>query len=240
MPQPFRPSTKPHMVGSMSTKLETRWPCRQICDTFDHGFRDLVLDWTLANEGRFEPARVTDRYNAQTGGAVDTTRRNALVTWDFGDIVEPITAAFRSKLEEIASEFGYRDVSEELELEISAYGDGAHFYPHLDIPTGSIEANAEGLEHQGRTLSLVYYFHRRPKGFAGGELSFVLPEAFPGGRNEVEFEPIDNSLAAFPSWLVHQVKPVSCPSGRFEDYRFAINCWLYRGESRSGPSGAGR
>jgi Rps23 Pro-64 3,4-dihydroxylase Tpa1-like proline 4-hydroxylase len=27
---------------------------------------------------------------------------------------------------------------------------------------------------------------------------------------------------------MHEVRPVACPSGRFEDHRFAVNCWLCR------------
>jgi SM-20-related protein len=35
----------------------------------------------------------------------------------------------------------------------------------------------------------------------------------------------------FPSWVLHEVRPVSCPSKRFVDSRFAINCWLWRRKS---------
>ena len=44
----------------------------------------------------------------------------------------------------------------------------------------------------------------------------------------VDIELTNDSLVFFPSWLTHEVLPVTCPSGRFEDSRFAINCWVRR------------
>ena len=73
-------------------------------------------------------------------------------------------------------------------------------------------------------ISAVYYFHNIPKGFSGGNLRlfrFGSEEADDG----VAIEPIDNSLVEFPSWVRHQVERVSCPSGDFADYRYALNCW---------------
>jgi Rps23 Pro-64 3,4-dihydroxylase Tpa1-like proline 4-hydroxylase len=42
-----------------------------------------------------------------------------------------------------------------------------------------------------------------------------------------DVEPLHNSLVVFPAWLPHEVLKVSCPSGRFADSRFAINCWFH-------------
>jgi Rps23 Pro-64 3,4-dihydroxylase Tpa1-like proline 4-hydroxylase len=44
----------------------------------------------------------------------------------------------------------------------------------------------------------------------------------------VDIEPTNDTLVFFPSWFPHEVLPVACPSGRFEDSRFAINCWVRR------------
>ena len=44
----------------------------------------------------------------------------------------------------------------------------------------------------------------------------------------VAIEPIDNSLLVFPSWAQHGVEQVNCPSGEFDDYRYAVNCWYCR------------
>jgi hypothetical protein len=51
-----------------------------------------------------------------------------------------------------------------------------------------------------------------------------------GGRGDtfVEVEPNNDMLVFFPAWFPHEVMPVECLSGRFEDSRFAINCWIHR------------
>jgi SM-20-related protein len=75
-------------------------------------------------------------------------------------------------------------------------------------------------------LSGVYYFHAEPKAFTGGALRLYAI----GGQGEryVDIEPTHNSLLMFPSWAPHEVMPVRCPSRRFVDSRFAINCWVHR------------
>jgi SM-20-related protein len=76
----------------------------------------------------------------------------------------------------------------------------------------------------------VYYFFSEPKAFNGGALRLYAI----GGNSQqsfIDIEPERNSLLVFPSWAPHEVMPVHCPSGRFVDSRFAINCWLYRKKS---------
>lgn len=82
-------------------------------------------------------------------------------------------------------------------------------------------------------LSAVYYFHALPKGFSGGQLRLFRfgadhTAAQSELANHVDLEPVRNSLIAFPSWAYHEVRPVSCPSGDFADFRFALNCWYCR------------
>ena len=87
-------------------------------------------------------------------------------------------------------------------------------------------------EGEDRVISAVYYFYREPKGFSGGALRLYRfgadaqdPAADAGS---IAFEPRQNSLVCFPSWAKHKVEAVSCPSGKFEDYRFGLNCWFCR------------
>ena len=75
-------------------------------------------------------------------------------------------------------------------------------------------------------LSGVYYFNAEPKAFTGGALRL---HAIGGknGENFVDIEPVRNGLLVFPAWAPHEVLPVSCPSKRFINSRFAINCWVW-------------
>ena len=50
----------------------------------------------------------------------------------------------------------------------------------------------------------------------------------PGGDRYEDVVPEHDSLIVFPSWAAHEVLPIACPSGRFADSRFALNCWFLR------------
>jgi len=108
-----------------------------------------------------------------------------------------------------------------IELEMVAHGDGAFFAQHHDT-------NMRPNRPSQRVISAVYYFHRLPKSFSGGVLRL---HSIGGNGKEgsfVDIEPTNDTLVFFPSWFPNQVLPVACPSGRFEDSRFAINCWVHR------------
>jgi SM-20-related protein len=109
-----------------------------------------------------------------------------------------------------------------LETELVVHGDGAFYKRHIDTQT----AHDEDVTRI-RVLSGVYYFYAEPKAFTGGALRL---HAIGGndGENFVDIEPLRNSLLVFPSWAPHEVMPVNCPSKRFIDSRFAINCWVLR------------
>lgn len=110
----------------------------------------------------------------------------------------------------------------ETELELVAHGDGAYYITHVDVLTGDYRA----LQTTDRIISAVFYFYRQPKAFNGGELAI-----YPLSKSAEPFqliEPDRNRLIAFPSFVPHEVRPVTCSSGAFADSRFAINCWLRR------------
>ncbi len=145
----------------------------------------------------------------------------------------PIRESFEAKIHSHSSDFFSKTGTapfeiEYLELEIAAHGDGAHFGAHTDIPIGAGRAPLGGDRSgtQDRILSAVYYFHREPKSFTGGQLRLhrLCTNGEPG--NHVDIEPEGNSLLIFPSWAAHEVRAVQCPSSRFEDNRFSVNCWL--------------
>ena len=90
--------------------------------------------------------------------------------------------------------------------------DGHSGLPHVD----SIDSRFE--------ISLLYYFHRVPKVFRGGDLKIYesVPGSVTGHGDEalakIEFE--DNLLLAFPSQTFHEVTEVLCESPEFADGRF--------------------
>lgn len=90
-------------------------------------------------------------------------------------------------------------------------------------------------ESAGRfVVSLLYYFHRAPKAFRGGDLEFYNTD--PTSVSGQSIEPLaridhtDNLLIAFPSDTFHGITEVRCDSDDFADGRFAAIGFL-------GPNG---
>jgi len=191
-----------------------------------------LLDWVLAHPDAFGPATITGKGGVT--GRIDPIQRVALTAPVPEATKDGLQARLLAALGEIAEAIGYSGPPPtSFELQLAAHGDGAHYRPHLDIPLGQSRAPLGAAPGEDRVLSAVYYFHCEPKGFSGGALrlhrfgaDWDRDEAEPSSF--VDIDPIDNSLVAFPSWAMHEVRPVHCPSERFEDYRFALNCWFCR------------
>ena len=100
------------------------------------------------------------------------------------------------------------------EIEAVVSGDGALFKKHHDM----------GMKDKTsyRVVSAVYYYSAQPQAFTGGALRIYSLS----GAEFTDVQPINNSIVLFPSMFPHEVMPVSVPSGRFDDSRFSVNCWL--------------
>lgn len=83
-----------------------------------------------------------------------------------------------------------------VQVELVAHGDGASYARHIDTVTGSVQPQGP----------------RRLHALMGDKIT--------------DIEPAHDLMVAFPSWMPHEVMPVSVPGGRFEDSRFAMNIWL--------------
>ena len=107
----------------------------------------------------------------------------------------------------------------EIELIGQAYNDGGSFGRHNDAAAGG--------PNWRRCLSGIYYLHRRPRRFAGGDLAIYNR----WGRAHL-VTPEHNSAVFFGRHLDHEVLPVACPSGTFADSRFAVNIWISAADRR--------
>ncbi len=216
----------------MSSVLAPLPPFLQLRGFLSDAERQRLLEWVLAHRDAFEPATVSGKGGAKR--CIDPLLRIALTAPVPETIKEALRAPLLNALDAVADGIGYSGPPPtSLELQLAAHGDGAHFRPHLDIPLGQTRAPLGAAPGEDRVLSAVYYFHGAPNGFSGGELrlhrfgaDWHRDDAEPSSF--VDIEPVDNSLVIFPSWALHEVRPVRCPSGRFENYRFAINCWFCR------------
>lgn len=104
------------------------------------------------------------------------------------------------------------DRADALEIYLTAHGHGDFFKPHIDNGTHPITR---------RVISFVYYFHKEPKPYTGGQLLFLQNQPRP-----LVIETENNSIVFFDSSLVHAVHPVNCAEIAFENSRFTMNGWI--------------
>jgi len=108
------------------------------------------------------------------------------------------------------------------EFRLTRHGDNDYFKIHRD--TGDDKPISS------RALTFVYYFHKEPKIFEGGEILLFDTDTKNTDFNTryTKLIPINNSIVFFPSNYFHQVNPVSLKDDLFENGRFAIHGWFHR------------
>lgn len=165
--------------------------------------------WTLI-QGRvdqFSAAEVT----SEQGSAYDpAVRRSHSVP--AGGKVRALLMPALSRLTGIAP--GAR-----LDLQITAHTGGGFFAAHRD--------NGPATPH--RRLTFVYYLHRQPPRFSGGDL-LLFDEPEPGcDPGFTRILPCNGTLVWFPPAALHQVTRVTCDSDDVLDGRLTVNGWLLDG-----------
>ena len=179
-----------------------------------------LLAWTLTQESRFTPAGIA-------GKTVDNSIRRCERLNDLGPFAplftNLLTSSYHAWLTTLdAGNFDQTSV----ELQIAAYGDGAHFAFHTDTGSGTSHAPTR------RMLTAIYYFYSSPKLFTGGDLRLYNLRTQPGPDSDptdfITIAPEHNTLLVFPSELGHEVTPIIQTTGNFADFRFVVNCWLHR------------
>ncbi|MBD2093699.1 2OG-Fe(II) oxygenase [Trichocoleus sp. FACHB-591] len=179
--------------------------------------RDQLFKYVLQQEPNFVAAGVQ---------AADLTYRQAKVLYSFPQFADTMTSLVELLLPDVLSQLGLPlfPISQ-IEAQLTAYNDGNYYITHND---------KDSPESASRQISYIYYLHRKPKLFSGGELriydckseenKFVVADSFQ------TIEPIDNSIVFFQSGYAHEILPVRCPSQVFADSRFTLNGWV-RSES---------
>lgn len=174
---------------------------------------DALLAYAVHNQSRFKPSRV----RAASGPVVDPAQRKSLRLVDLGPFADLLRERALTAAPELNRLFGGGVLTpQQVEIELVAHGDGAFFTRHKDTLMST------GLEALPRRVTMVYYFHRRPKAFSGGQLRYYSL----AGEAYFDIEPDHDVMVSFPSWAPHSVERISCPSDDFADQRFAIDMWI--------------
>jgi len=188
-----------------------------------------LLDYAIANEALFGDSTVS-KESAVKGDI----RRSRLLT-DLGPHRALLEERVANLVPGLIAELRLSPFAATgFEIELVAHEDQAFYKRHIDVFTGAPPAEAAG----DRLISVVYYLHKSPKQFTGGELR-LFPQVRPLEISEVgavDLVPEHGMAVAFSSWLPHEVRPVSCPSRKFEHSRFAVNCWVLRKRVETQPA----
>lgn len=173
-----------------------------------------LLDGLLSDLDAFEDAKSSLRTLGR--GKVSHAVRSTKTTDLPPAMSDLFRAAISAQLPKLAPDIGLQ-MRDDFTFEITGalHQDGGFFKPHIDVKTGTSDATV-------RYISAVYYLSHTPQQFSGGQFRL---HALMGGAHQ-DFEAINNALMVFPSFAPHEVLPISVPSGRAEDGRFSINCWV--------------
>jgi Rps23 Pro-64 3,4-dihydroxylase Tpa1-like proline 4-hydroxylase len=180
-----------------------------------------LFQYAITHESGFRPSRVTLGHL----GIIDDSRRVSKVNSDIDAAMPLIEPAIRKAVDESIPKLGLVNVDTYLlEPELTWCGDGCFFKMHVDTLPG--DANQ-------RVMTMVYYFHKEPKAFTGGQLCLYGLGTDANSSAQKEIEPQLDRAVFFPAWFPHEVMPVHCNSAAFADGRFAMSCWVRKTFERS-------
>lgn len=178
--------------------------------------------FTLEHEADFTSSEVVSPNT--DGGIVNYEHRRSRVLMNLAHHQDRMLARIRAVLPQVLETFGMEEFSiSEVEAQITASNDGDFFHFHSDNGSERVAS---------RNLTFVYFFHREPRRFEGGELRIHdarLEEGNYVSQGSYQtIAPRQNQIVFFPCELLHEITPVECASQHFADSRFTLNGWLRR------------
>jgi SM-20-related protein len=183
---------------------------------------NTLRQYVLEREPQFEISEVLSP--GVHGSAVDYETRRSRVLMNLGGHERMITDRVLNYLPRVFQKWG-RDPFpiSRIETQATASNHGDFFHCHSDNGAEAVAA---------REITFVYFFHREPKQFSGGELRIYDSrrenDNYVPTANYRTIVPEQNQLVLFASGLSHEITPVDCPSGQFADSRFTVNGWIHK------------
>ena len=176
--------------------------------------------FVLDHEADFQTSEVLSSKAEQ--GVVNYEHRRSMVLMDLGRFQDQMLARIKTVLPEVLPQLGMEEFAiRGVETQVTASNDGDFFRFHNDNGSDAVES---------RHLTFVYFFHREPRHFAGGELrihdSQLEGDHYVSEGTYQTIVPRQNQIVFFPCELMHEITPLECASRLFADSRFTLNGWL--------------
>jgi Rps23 Pro-64 3,4-dihydroxylase Tpa1-like proline 4-hydroxylase len=232
---PTAPSQPQHPGGSITRKVVTGSSVaaaerpRELpanCVVLDEFLSPQELEeltrFTMEHEADFQGSEVYSPTMAK--GVINDGFRRSRVLMELDEQQEMMLTRIKSVLPHVLERLGMEEFTiADVEAQITASNDGDFFHCHDD--NGS-----EGVA--SRHLTFVYFFHREPRQFEGGELrihdAHLQDAGYVSDGSYQTIVPQQNQIVFFPCELMHEITPVQCASQLFADGRFTLNGWLRR------------
>jgi SM-20-related protein len=178
--------------------------------------------FTLEHERNFQASEVVAPHSV--GGVVNYEHRSSRVLMDLGRYQDLLLERIKPVLPQVVEKLGMQQFTiAGVEAQITASNNADFFHFHSDNGSEPVAS---------RYLTFVYFFHREPRGFEGGELRIhdarLKNDDYVSEGTYQTIIPQQNQIVFFPCELLHEITPVKCASQLFADSRFTLNGWLRR------------
>jgi Rps23 Pro-64 3,4-dihydroxylase Tpa1-like proline 4-hydroxylase len=186
------------------------------------GESQQLLQNVLGREAEFREGTVIE--HGATTPVVNERVRRVKTLDDLGRFESLLGDHIKANLSEVMQRLKYPPFPiGHIEIQATASGDGDYFRIHKDSD-----------EESTREITFVYFFHREPQRFSGGELrlfetSLENGRQVPTDRHQT-IVPRPNVAVFMPSRHEHEVLPTRVPSRQFADSRFTITGWVHRAQ----------
>jgi SM-20-related protein len=212
-------------VGVLDAPAVIRAQCVVLDEFLAPQELDELVGYALQHEAEFQSSEVISPSGEP--GVIDYNHRRSRVLMDLGKHQEVILERIQCVLPKVLDRLGIEEFPvRHVEAQITASNEGDFFGAHSDDAQEMIAS---------RRITFVYFFHREPRQFEGGELRLYdsLGNGEPhdssnqtGGYQSIVPQP--NQIVFFPCSLLHEITPIDCPSRVFADSRFTLNGWLHK------------
>ncbi|MFD9406532.1 2OG-Fe(II) oxygenase [Streptomyces sp. NPDC059989] len=212
----------PTEIGTQALPPSDRWSTTPVAPAPVCRFENFLgaeragslLEYAISRQDDFNAGTVLDPLSGQ----VSHKGRSSLVLPVTSSVFSAHLADCLPLVQEL---LGHQAALTQTLTVLTAHGEGGHYGVHTD---------ASRVRDVGTALSAVYYLHRKPRGFEGGQLRLYDTLLGGGGAQPAEsyrtIEPEHDTIVFFPAAAFHEVVPSTCPSGRFADHRFTLTTWI--------------